>query len=259
MTPGPPVGKERGRLRPVPEYDATSYGEIWAPIYDDIHAELDDADPMVAFLAARAGIGPVLEFAVGTGRVAIPLAHRGLEVHGIDSSPAMLARLIERAHWLPVVEGDMASTRAARDDFTLVFVVASSLFLVLDQDAQIACFANAAAHLQPGGRFVVHAFVPDLSRFVDDRHSSPVAIDDAAVRLEASVHDPVAQVVRSQHLRMTTTGVEMRPVTVRYAWPSELDLMARLAGFTLEERFGGFAEQPFDRWSPYHVSVYLKP
>ena len=242
-------------------YDRAAYGETWAAIYDHRHGASPADEGAVAFLAAVAGDGPALELAVGTGRIALPLAARGVEVHGVDSSTSMLDRLRAKpgADNLRLVEGDMATTRAARSDFSLVFVVANSLFLLLDGADQVACFQNAAAHLRPGGRFVVHAFVPDLSRFTDDRHFSTRAVEDEAVDLEASTHDPVAQVVRSQLMRVTGEGIEVLPVTVRYSWPSELDLMAALAGMDLESRFGDFDRQPFTRWSPFHVSIYRKP
>lgn len=241
-------------------YDPAAYGETWAAVYDERHPDLAPDDAGVRFLAGLAGDGPVLEFAVGTGRVARPLAARGLEVHGIDASPAMLARLRgkEDARSIRVVEGDIATASADRHDFSLVFVVASSFFCLLDQDAQVACFANAARHLRPGGRFVIEGFVPDLARFSDDRHLSTRDVRDGTVLLEASAHDPLTQVVRSQHLTVTAAGVELMPVTVRYAWPAELDLMGRLAGLELEARHGGFRREPFEAWSPHHVSVYRR-
>lgn len=143
-------------------------------------------------------------------------------------------------------------------DFAVAFCAASSLFLLLTQDLQLACFEATARHLSPTGRFVVEAFVPDLTRFTDDRNLSTRTVADGVLRLDASEHDPITQVVRSHHVFLRPAGTQLLPVTVRYAWPTELDLMARLCGLRLVDRFGGWQREPFTAWSPGHVSVYAR-
>lgn len=240
-------------------HDPTAYGDAWAQIYDEWHPTAPAG--AIDFLAAEAraaGGGPILELAAGTGRLALPLAERGHEVWGLDASPAMLERLRAKpgADALRIVEADMADYSLERTDFSLVFVAATSLFTLLSQELQLACFAAGARHLRPDGRFVVEAFVPDLSRFTDDANLSTRAISDGVLRLDASTHDPVAQIVRSQHVFIRAADTELLPVDIRYSWPSELDLMARLAGLTRQARYGGWARHEFTRYSAGHVSVY---
>ena len=246
-------------------YGRETYGERWADIYDELFGA-DPADAGTAeavdLLAALADGGPVLELGVGTGRIALPLAARGLEVHGIDASARMLALLGakpggERVH---THVGDLADADVdVPGGFALVLVVFNTLFALPTQEAQVRCFANVARRLAPAGAFVVEAFVPDPSRF--DRgqtvRASRVGVD--GVGLEVSRHDPVAQSVSSQQVWLTEAGAQLRPVSVRYAWPSELDLMARLAGLELRDRWGGWDRSPFTAESGGHVSVYTHP
>lgn len=244
----------------MPAYDAATYGDRVAAVYDDWHAAMGaHTDAAVAFLADLAGQGRVLELGIGTGRVALPLAARGLDVHGIDASPQMVERLHAKpgGRDLPVVLGDFADL-AVDGSFALVYVVFHTFFGLLSQDAQVRCFARVAARLDEDGAFAIEAFVPDPSRF--DRHQRLQVnhIGDGEVRLEATRHDPVTQQVTSQHMLVTEQGTRFYPVRLRYAWPAELDLMARLAGLHLVERWGDWNREPFTAASVKHISVYRK-
>jgi SAM-dependent methyltransferase len=214
----------------------------------------------VAFLVEHAAAGPVLELGVGTGRLALPLAARGVEVHGIDASERMVARLRSKpgGERLPVTVGDFTDVAVA-GRFQLVFVAFNTFFALLTQDAQVRCMAGVAGRLLPGGAFVVEAFVPDLTRFDHGQEVSAVEVGLDRVRLDVARHDPVNQRVDSQHLELGPGGIRCDPVRVRYAWPGELDLMARLAGLALEERWAGWRREPFTAASAQHVSVYRKP
>jgi SAM-dependent methyltransferase len=242
--------------------DASAYGERWADVYDELftsrfHAQVTPAT--VDLLAELGGAGPVLELAIGTGRVALPLAERGMAVHGIDASPAMVARLRAKpgGDAIPVTVGDFADV-GVEGTFSLVFVVFNTFFALLTQDHQLRCFANVADHLDAGGVFVIEAFVPDLARFDRDQRVGVFDIGAESVHLDASRHDLATQRVSSRHLVLSEQGTRVLPVEIRYAWPSELDLMARLAGLRLRQRWGGWQKEPFTSSSPSHVSVYEK-
>ncbi len=241
----------------MPEYGPSTYGERIAEVYDEWPGIPQDTEATVAFLARLAGSGPVLELGIGTGRLAIPLARRGLRVHGIDASEAMVAKLRAKPGGgdIPVTVGDFADV-AVRGPFSLVFVVFNTFFALLAQDDQVRCFANAAARLTTDGVFVIEAFVPDLARFDRGQRVNATQVDTHRVQLDASHHDPVEQRVRSSHVVLREEGIRLYPVHIRYAWPSELDLMARLAGLRLRERWGGWQGEPFTAASPRHVSVY---
>jgi SAM-dependent methyltransferase len=240
----------------VSDYDAASYGDKIAEVYDEWYSELDTSGA-IELLAGLAGPGPVLELGIGTGRVALPLAERGIGVHGIDASEAMVAKLRSKpgGDRIPVSMGDMADVEV-EGRFSLIVVVFSTFFSLLSQEEQVRCFRNVASHLSDQGLFVLEAFVPDLSRF--DRHqrvsASKVKTDE--VMLEISKHDPTGQRVDAQHIVVSEEGIKMHPVRVRYAYPSELDLMARLAGLQLRERWGSWRREPFNASSVWHVSVY---
>jgi hypothetical protein len=178
-------------------------------------------------------------------------------VHGIDASEAMVARLRMKpgGDRIPVTIGDFADV-PIEGRYTLVHVVFSTLFALLTQEAQIRCFRNVAAHLAEDGVFVVEAFVPDISRFDRGQRIGTERVEIAEVWLELSRHHRVEQRVESQHVRLSDKGVRFYPVRIRYAYPSELDLMARLAGFQLRARFGGWRHKPFTAESGTHVSVY---
>ena len=233
-----------------------SFAPDAAAIYDDVPR--GDEDETVAFLAQLAGTGRALELAVGTGRIALPLAARGVAVDGIDISDAMVARLREKPGGaaIAVTMGDFAEV-AVPGSYRLIYVVYNTLFNLLTQDEQVRCFENVAAHLTGDGAFVVEAFVPTyLHRLRDDQYVDAEAVAVDSVWLDVGRHDPVAQRLDESHVHLTDAGVRVYPIVTRYAWPSELDLMARIAGLHLNERFGGWRGEPFDGRSARHVSVY---
>ncbi len=240
------------------EYGPETYGERIADIYDAWHPE--PLRGQIERLASLADAGPVLELAIGSGRIALPLVERGVRVHGIDASASMIERLRAKPGGadVPVKVGDFADVDV-QGTFSLVFVVFNTFFALPTQDDQVRCFRNVARHLRPGGRFLIEAFVPDLGRFDRGQRVSVTAIEDDEVRLDVTLHDPVGQRARSRHLVIGPAGIRSLPVEVRYAFPSELDLMARLAGLTRIHRWGGWNEEPFDAGSTMHVSVWERP
>jgi SAM-dependent methyltransferase len=236
------------------------FGERVAARYDDASWSMFDpgvVGPTVDLLAELANGGRVLEFAIGTGRIAVPLAARGVDVVGIDSSEAMLKRLREKNAEIEAGAGDMAATRLD-GEFSLVYLVFNTIFNLTTQDGQVACFENAARHLAPGGRFVIEARVPELQRLPFGQTVLPWRADPGG--MSYYVYDVVAQRLSGQHYYFHDDGtVEASPTEMRYSWPAELDLMARLAGLRLEHRWGGWTREPFTNLSPSHVSVYAKP
>ena len=242
------------------DYGPETYGDRIASEYDGLYERHLDTDAAGDALARLAAGGRVLELAIGTGRLAIPLAGRGLEVHGIDASQEMVGRLRAKPGGadIPVAMGDFADV-GVEGSFDLIFVAFNTIFALLTQDDQLRCFANAAAHLAGGGRFVVEAFVPDLARFDRGQRVGVTAVGVDRVDLEVSRHDPLNQRVDSQHLFVTEDGTKLAPVSLRYAYPGELDLMARLAGLELQDRWGGWHGEPFTSGSDRHVSVYARP
>jgi SAM-dependent methyltransferase len=237
------------------------YGEAWAHEYDAIYDEVDER--MIEVLVDLAGSSRrALELAVGTGRVALPLSQRGVDVSGIDISESMLSRLEAKSGGdkVRVTLGDMVEV-PVEGTFPLVYVVANSLFVISKQERQVRCFQNVADHLEHGGRFLVECFVPDVKRF--DSQNTRMAVseigDDGAYAYEVAIHDPVDQEVRSLHIRTDANGSNQAlPVTIRYAWPSELDLMARLAGLELESRWAWYDRSEFTETSTASISIYRK-
>ena len=238
------------------DYGPSTYGDRIAGIYDESYPELP-TEQTVAFLAELAGPGPVLELAIGTGRIALPLAARGVEVHGIDASEAMVARLREKpgGDRIPVIMGDMSEV-AVEGRYPLVYLVFNTFFGLLTQEDQVRCFRNVAAHLTDQGVFVLEAFVPDLARFDRGQRVSTDQVGTDRVRINVDRHHPTEQRVDSAHVLVSEDGVKIYPVRIRYAFPPELDLMAQLAGLRLRERFGGWERRPFDEGIGKHVSVY---
>ena len=238
-------------------YGRETYGERIADVYDEWYSWLPDGEEEAAFLAEIAGDGPVLELGIGTGRVALPLAARGIEVHGIDASPAIVAQLRAKpgGDALPVAIGDMADVPVDRS-FSLVFVVFNTFFMLTTGEAQARCFRNVAARLQAGGRFALHAFVPDQSLI--DR-GERVAVKDVGVdevRLDATKFIPAEQRLDTTQIRITEHGIRLVHAKVRYTFPAELDAMAEAAGLTLEACYGGFGKEPFTDESAFRVAVY---
>ena len=212
--------------------------------------------PTVDRLAALCGDGRALEFAIGTGRVAVPLAERGIDVTGIELSRPMIEVLRTKVDeaTIPVVQGDMA-TASAPGEFALVYLVFNTIANLLTQSEQVACFRNAARHLGPGGRFVIELWVPDLRRLPPGQQATVWQVEPGYIALDT--YDVVQQQVVSHHLRHGE-GREARLFRTphRYIWPAELDLMGELAGFTLESRAADWAGAEFTADSPSHVSVY---
>jgi SAM-dependent methyltransferase len=236
--------------------DPAFYGDRWADVYDERSGSLDPA-PAVEFLADLADNGPVLELAIGTGRVALPLAARGLVVEGVDASAAMVQRLRAKAGGdsIKVAIGDMAEVTAG-GPFRLVYLVANSLFVLLTQERQASCFRNVARVLGPGGAFVIECFVPDLTRFDRGQRMQTLDVTEDSAFFELSRHDAARQRVTTQIVALDEQGIRMRPIALRYSWPSELDLTAQQAGLQLTERYTDWNRRPFDSTSLSHVSVY---
>ncbi len=237
------------------------FAERAASVYDERAADMFApavVEPVVDMLADFAGQGRALEFGIGTGRIAIPLAQRGVRVVGIDDSEAMVDRFRTKsgAHDIDVTIGNFATTRVG-GEFTLVYLIFNTIFNLVTQDEQVACFQNAAAHLGSGGRFVVETHVPDLQRLTLGQTIIPYRAEPEGISFD--VYDVVTQRFSSQHYVFADGRVEAYPLEFRYAWPSELDLMARLAGLTLRERWAGWQGEAFTSVSRAHVSVYQKP
>jgi SAM-dependent methyltransferase len=233
---------------------ASSFGRTVA----EADEQRGDEEAAATFLAQRAGSGPALELAIGTGRIALPLAARGVRVDGIDISPAMVERLRSKpgGDQLSVTAGDFADV-GVPGSYALIYIVWNSLFNLLTQEDQLRCFQNVAKHLTPGGSFVIEAYVPSfLHRLRNDQYVEAESIEVDEVRLDVLRHDAAKQTLEESHVSLSRTGIRLVPVVQRYAWPSELDLMARAAGLALVDRFGGWGEEPYDSVSPAHVSVY---
>jgi SAM-dependent methyltransferase len=213
--------------------------------------------PAVDFLVDHAGGGRVLEFAIGTGRIALPLAERGVEVHGVDLSPAMIEKLRAKPGGVdvPVELGDFSTYRMPAT-FSLVYLVFNTIMNVTSQDAQVDTFRNAAAHLAPGGRFVVEVMVPDLQRLPPGETARPFEL--IPDHLGFDEYDVVNQGLISHHYRFAGDRATHLAMPFRYVWPAELDLMARLAGMIRVERWADWTRAPFTRDSRSHVSVWKK-
>lgn len=236
-------------------YGIDSYGEGIAEVYDDWYAAYDER--IIDLLSELARGGRALELGIGTGRIALPLRERGVEVQGIDASQSMLSKLESKPGGadIPVSIGDFSKVEAG-GQFDLIYIVFNTFFALLTQEDQVACFRNAAAHLKPGGTFLLEVFVPDLQRFEAGQTLRVISLNEGLVRLEASQVDPASQQVTTHHIALTEGGTRFYPLKIRYAWPSELDLMAQLAGLTLKERWSGWDRKPFNADSTSHISLY---
>jgi SAM-dependent methyltransferase len=234
------------------------FGEGVAERYDGSTSDMFEpelVEPVVDFLADLAGHGAALELGIGTGRIALPLTRRGVRVQGIDLSAAMVARLRAKpgAEEIPVTIGDFATTRV-EGTFSVVYIVFNTIMNVTTQEEQIACFQNVAAQLEPGGCFVIEVGVPELQRLPPGE--TVRAFEVSAARLGFDEYDVASQGLVSHHYSVADGELEVFSVPFRYVWPSELDLMARLAGMTLRERWGGWRREPFTSESTAHVSVW---
>jgi hypothetical protein len=212
----------------------------------------------VAFLKQLAGCGPALELAIGTGRIALPLVAQGIRVDGIDISPAMIDQLRVKpgGDQIVVTVGDFADV-AVPGDYRLIYVVWNTLFNLLTQEDQVRCFENVAARLTDDGYFVVETYFPAfLYRLRNDQYVDAEAIEVDEVRLDVLRHDVAKQMIEESHVSLSPAGVHLNPVVQRYAWPAELDLMARIAGLRLKERWSNWRREPFSSASDMHISVY---
>jgi SAM-dependent methyltransferase len=236
------------------------FGEPVAARFDERYADQADpevVDPIVDFLFALARGGSALELGVGTGRIALPLARRGVKVHGIDLSEAMVARLRAKpgAERVGVTVGDFATTNV-EGTFSVAYLVANTIMNLTTQAEQVACFRNAAAHLDPGGSFVIEVLVPGLRRLPPGERFQP--FDVSPTHLGFDEYDVARQGLVSHHYWIEDGRVELFSPPFRYVWPSELDLMALLAGMTLRERWSDWTREPFTSESAKHVSVWQK-
>lgn len=240
--------------------------ELWdeatAAVYDTDCAEMFDPavlDPAVTFLQHLAGDGPALEFAIGTGRVALPLLERGIPIAGVELSPPMIDQLRRKVDeaTLPVVAGDMATARVP-GDYTLVYLVWNSISNLRTQAEQVECFRNAARHLRPGGRFVIELWVPPLRRLPPGQHAAPMTVDGS--HLVFDTYDLTTQQCTSHHYRHREDGtINYSQGNFRYIWPAECDLMAQLAGMVLESRHADWSGAAFTSESESHISVWRHP
>jgi SAM-dependent methyltransferase len=232
------------------------FGPQAAPQYDARSVQGDEEET-AAFLHARARGGPALEFAIGTGRIALPLARRGTRVDGIDLSEAMVGQLRAKPGGtdLDVRIGDMSTLRLRRS-YALVYLVFNTIGNLLTQDEQVRCFQNAAAHLAPAGEFVLECRVPDAPARPGHPEVGAEHVGTDQVVLGVRTYDPVTQIIDEQHVSIGANGITLTPISLRLAGAAEFDLMARLAGLRLVERFGGWNGEPFTPASWRHVSVY---
>jgi SAM-dependent methyltransferase len=243
-------------------YDKGTYGQRWSPFYDDLYSEVEDS--VIELLARHAGDPPrALELAIGTGRIALPLRAKGVDVSGIDVSEAMVTRLKSKpgGEAIRVTMGDFGRVDS-EETFPLIYLAFNTLFALLTQEDQVRCFQNVADHLEPGGRFIIDCFVPDVKRF--DSYNTRMAVSSIGSvdehTYEMTIYDPVNQRLTTCVERRDSAGeTVVLPVEVRFAWPSELDLMARLAGLELEDRFGWYDLRPFNERSSSHMSIYRRP
>lgn len=240
--------------------DPAFFGDQWARAEQDLSGGPDPAEA-VAFLARRASRGgQVLELAIGGGRVAIPLAGRGVAVEGVEASQAVVdrLRLVPGGESIPVTVADMADVPVS-GPYALVYLVWNSLFNLTSQSRQVDCFRNVARVLEPGGTFVLECYVPDRTRLAQEEWTEAESVTEDSATVAVTRHDPVEQRIERQHVTFGPHGPRFLPVAHRYCWPSELDLMARLAGLRLRERYGDWAGAPFDARSRAHISVYELP
>ncbi|MGO9140787.1 MAG: class I SAM-dependent DNA methyltransferase [Streptosporangiaceae bacterium] len=241
---------------------STLWGPELAGVYDRTYAAMFEPSvlgPMTGVLAELAGGGPALEFAVGTGRVALALSARGVAVRGLELSPHMAERLSAKpgADAIPVTIGDMTAARAPGGPFRLVYLVANTIMNVTAQDDQLAVFANAAAHLEPGGYFAVEVLVPQLRRVPPGQDAWVFTLEPDHVGIE-TFDDVAGQIAWSHHWIEADGRLVRHSAPYRYVWPSELDLMARITGFRVRDRWAGWGRAPFSSGSASQVAVFEK-
>jgi SAM-dependent methyltransferase len=241
-------------------HDDGYFDERVAARYDESAAEMFDpavVDPVVDLLVELAGRGAALELGIGTGRIALPLARRGVPVHGIELSAAMAARLRAKPGGgdVGLTIGDFATTRVDRS-FSVAYLVFNTISNLTTQAAQVACFRNVAAHLEPGGCFVVEVGIPELQWLVPGETLRPFHVSETRWGLDE--YDVATQGIVSHHFEVVDGRLERLSIPFRYTWPAELDLMAQFAGMSLRDRWSGFEREPFTSASRRHVSVWEK-
>jgi hypothetical protein len=236
-------------------YADETYGERAAGVYDEWYSHVDPSS--IDLLGELAGDGAALELGIGTGRIALPLAARNVNVSGIDAAQSMIDRLNtkEGSDRVKVHVGSFAEVQVD-GEFQLIYVVFNTFFALSSQEEQVRCFRNVAAHLTSTGCFLIEAFVPNLNRFTGGQVNWATKVNEERVELDVGQHDAVAQRVISQKVVITDGDVRLYPVQIRYAWPSELDLMAQLAGLRLRDRWSSWQRTPFDSDSGKHISIY---
>ena len=237
------------------------FDQAVAATYDETAADLFDPavlHPAIDFLVDLSAGGRALELGIGTGRVALPLAARGIEVHGIELSRAMAARLRAKpgGDGIPVTIGDFTTAAAAGGPFRVAYLVRNTIMNLTTQDEQVACFRNVATHLEPGGCFVIEVMVPELQRLPPGETIRAFTVTPTHLGFEE--YDVATQIAFSHHYWVVDGQLETLSAPFRYVWPSELDLMARLAGLTLRERWSSWNRAPFTRDSREHISVWHK-
>lgn len=242
-------------------HDDGYFDEHVASTYDESESEMFAADaiePVVDLLAELAGDGRALELGIGTGRIALPLARRGVEVHGIERSTAMVAKMRAKpgGDAIPVTIGDFA-TASADGTFAVAYLVFNTIMNLTTQSAQVACFRNVATHLEPGSTFVVEVMIPELQRLPPGETLR--AYNVTATSWSIDEYDVANQGLISHHVEVIDGVVDRLSIPFRYVWPAELDLMAQLAGLTLRDRWAGWKREPFTSDSTKHVSVWGKP
>jgi SAM-dependent methyltransferase len=235
--------------------DPGLFGRLWAADYDA--SPNPDPGPAVDFLAGLAEDGPVLELAIGTGRVALPLATHGLVVEGVEASEEMVAQLRAKPGGaeIPVAIGDMADVPVT-GPFRLVYLVFNTLFNLVDAERQADCFRNVARVLAPGGAFVIETYVPDPADFDRDEQVQLRAVTEDSATIRMHRYDRAAQRFIRQTITFDSEGVHLKPFAMRYCWPDQIDQMATQAGLRLTERYADWHRQPFDADSKAHISVY---
>jgi SAM-dependent methyltransferase len=238
------------------EYNYETYGERIAGVYDQWYSDVDPA--AIDFLAELAHGGRALELGIGTGRIALPLSQRGVSVSGIDLSEAMVAKLHAKpgGETIPVSMSNFVDVQV-EGQYSLIYIVFNTFFVLLTQEEQIRCFQNVARHLAVDGAFVIEAFVPDMARFVGKQAIRVVRLEEHEVQLDASQLELDTQVIISQHVVLTETGTRFYPVKLRFVWPSEMDLMAQLSQLSLKARWSDWRKTPFSADSGKHISVYV--
>lgn len=241
------------------EYKASTYGDRFAEFYDLLEGTSLDTEAAVTKLASLAGQGPVLELGVGTGRVALPLQARGFEVHGVEASEAMVAKLRakEGGESIQILVGDFAEL-SYETSYSLAFAAYNTFSSLPDQDSQVRCLEKVTSALDPDGYLVLESAVPDNAILAKEQDVQVRFVDADLLVLHASRYDSIAQRAVGQSIIVANGVIQTFPVQTRYNWPSELDLMARIAGLRLVKRVGGWCDEPFDSASRSYISIFQR-